>query len=173
LLSLPVLHLILNFYYFRLAEKDPLLLMGIDNSSPVIALSISSSMLAAAAAAVANDVGELIEVATFLAVVTCRQAVQIRLRGIQMEDGSGDWAFSALGEIVTHLPLILDNFHRDHVRQCFPSFMTFQQNEENPADPSRQSHSIEKHISAFKHLLGRLSLVRHRYWKSLLPALPL
>lgn len=102
---------------FRHAEKDPLLLIGNDNSSPVIALSISSSMLAAAAAAVANDVGELIEVATFLAVVTCRQAVQIRLRGIQIENNNGDWAFSALGEFVTDLPLVLDNFHKDQVRE--------------------------------------------------------
>lgn len=89
--------------------------MRFDNSSTVIALSISSSMLAAAAAAVANDVDELIEVATFLAVVTCRQAVQIKLRGLQIEHGNGNWAFSALGEIVAHLPLILDNFHRDQV----------------------------------------------------------
>jgi hypothetical protein len=145
--------------------------MGIDNSSPVIALGICSSMLAAAAAAVANDVGELIEVATYLAVVACRTAVQIRLRGIQIEPGNGDWAFAALGEVVTHLPLILDNFHKDQVGQCFPSFMTLQQKEENTADLSRQSQSIEKHISAFKQLLGPLSLVHHRYWKSSLAAL--
>jgi len=77
-------------------------------------------MLAAAAAAVANDVGELIEVATFLAVVSCRQAVEIRRRGIKIEHESGDWAFSALGEIVTQLPSILDRFHENQVRQCLP-----------------------------------------------------
>jgi hypothetical protein len=88
------------------------------NSSLVIALSISGSMLAAAAAAVANDVGELIEVATFLAVVSCRQAIEIRRRGISIEDDSGNWAFSALGEIVTQLPSILDQYHENQVRQC-------------------------------------------------------
>ena len=102
----------------RHAETDPSLLIGI--LSPVIALSISGSMLAAAAAAVANDVGELIEVATFLAVVSCRQAVEIRRRGIKIEHESGDWAFSALGEIVTQLPSILDRFHENQVRQCLP-----------------------------------------------------
>jgi hypothetical protein len=74
-------------------------------------------MLAAAAAAVASDIGELIEVATYLVVVSCRQAIEIRRRGKRIEDESGDWAFFALGEIVTQLPSILDRFHEQQV--CF------------------------------------------------------
>jgi zearalenone synthase, nonreducing iterative type I polyketide synthase len=108
-----------NKWGSRHAETDPSLLIG--NSSPVIALSISGSMLAAAAAAVANDVGELIEVATFLAVVSCRQAVEIRRRGMKIEHDSGDWAFSALGEIVNQLPSILSQFNENQVSQEFPS----------------------------------------------------
>jgi hypothetical protein len=82
-------------------------------------------LLPAAAAAVANDVGELIEVSTFLATVACRMAVQVTRRSIQIEDDSGAWAFSTLGEIVTQLPSILEQFHEDQVRRSFASFMAF------------------------------------------------
>ena len=93
--------------------------MGNVNSSPLIGLGISASLLPVAAAAVANDVEELIEVAIFLAVVSCRLAVQIRRRGIQIEDGPGDWAFSAVGEAIVQLPYDLERFHEEQVRQYF------------------------------------------------------
>jgi len=93
--------------------------MGNSNSSPVIALGISASLLPAAAAAVANDIEELIEVAIFLAVLSCRLAVQIRRRGIQIENGHGNWAFSVVGETVTQLSYNLERFHEEQVRRCF------------------------------------------------------
>ncbi|KAG0645604.1 Polyketide synthase [Hyphodiscus hymeniophilus] len=94
--------------------KDSSLLMeSNDQSSPVIALSISGSTLAAAAAAVANSVSELIDVATFLAVVSCRLGVMIGLRGREIEVDGGCWAFSAVGNVITELPSILDRFHHD------------------------------------------------------------
>src|SRR4051812_48027425 len=108
----------LNGQYLRHAELDSSIL--IDKLSTVVALSISGSMLAAAAAAVANGIEELIEVATYLAVVSCRQAIEIRRRGIEIEDSSGDWAFFALGDIVGQLPSILGQFHEDEVRRRFP-----------------------------------------------------
>lgn len=77
-------------------------------------------MLAAAAAAVANSVSELIEVATFLAVVSCRLGVQIGLRGREIEADGGCWAFSAVGDVIEKLPSILDHFHNDQVRSYFP-----------------------------------------------------
>jgi hypothetical protein len=107
--------LMLMSYNSRYAEKDPSLLMGSLSSPPVIALSISASLLPAAAAAVANDVDELIEAATFLAVVSFRLAVQIRRRGDQIESENGEWAFFALGEIVAQVPSILEHFHKDQV----------------------------------------------------------
>lgn len=87
-------------------------------------------MLAAAAAAVADSVSELIEVATFLAVVSCRLGVQIGLRGREIEADGGSWAFSAVGDVITKLPSILDHFHNDQVRRWFTQFMTFQQKAE-------------------------------------------
>ena len=97
--------------------------MGSVNSPPVIALGISGSLVSATAAGVANDVAELIEVATYLARVSCRHAISIRRRSIKIEEGNGDWAFSALGEIVAQLPSILERFHKDQVRQYFPLSM--------------------------------------------------
>ena len=88
--------------------------------STVVALSISGSLLAAAAAAVSNDIGDLIEVGTYLAVVSCRQAIQIRRRAIELEDEDGYWGFTALGEIVDKIPSILNHFHRDQVSLHFP-----------------------------------------------------
>jgi len=90
--------------------------MSSDHSSSVISLGICGSLLPAVAAACANDVDELIEVSTFLAGVACRVAVQIARRSIQIEDESGSWAFSTLGEIVTQLPSILEQFHENQVR---------------------------------------------------------
>jgi hypothetical protein len=119
-----LLNVILRVCDTRHAERDQSLLMGDNDPNPVIALSICGSLLPAAAAAVANDVGELIEVSTFLATVACRLAVQVTRRSIQIEDDSGAWAFSTLGEIVTQLPSILEHFHDDQVRQFFPLFMT-------------------------------------------------
>lgn len=93
-------------------------MIGNDDSQPVISLGICGSLLPAAAAAVANDIGELIEVSTFLATVACRLAIQVARRSIQIEDDiSGSWAFSALGEVVTKLPSILRQFHEDQVRR--------------------------------------------------------
>lgn len=63
----------------------------------------------------ATNVAELIEVASFLAGVNCRVAVAISRRSIQIEDGKGSWAFSAVGEIGAQLPLILEEFHSTHV----------------------------------------------------------
>ena len=76
-------------------------------------------MLAAAAAAVANEVSELVEVATFLAVVSCRLGVQIGLRGREIEADDGSWAFSAMGDVISKLPSILSHFHTDQVSDCF------------------------------------------------------
>jgi hypothetical protein len=119
-----LLNLVLRICDYRHAESDPSLLIDNDESRSVIALSICGSLLPAAAAAVANDVGELIEVSTFLATVACHMAVQVTRRSIQIEDDSGAWAFSTLGEIVTQLPAILEQFHEDQVSQDFVSFMT-------------------------------------------------
>lgn len=63
----------------------------------------------------ARNVAELIEVAIFLAGVNCRVAVAISRRAMQIEDGTGSWAFSAVGKIAAQLPLILEQFHRDQV----------------------------------------------------------
>ena len=102
-------------YFPRHAESDPTLLIDDKNSPPILALCICGGLLPAAAAAVATNVSELIEVASFLAAVACRVAVQISRRSIQIEDNTGSWAFSALGKIVTQLPSILDQFHRSQV----------------------------------------------------------
>jgi hypothetical protein len=99
----------------RHAESDPSLLLGDKSSRPILTLGICGGLLPAAAAAVATNVAELIEVATFLAAVTCRVAVQISRRSMQIEDGTGSWAFSALGKIVTQLPSILDQYHKIEV----------------------------------------------------------
>ena len=100
----------------RHAERDATLLTGNATSSPVIALSICGSLLPAAAAAVSHNVRELIEVSTFLAAVTCRPAVQIKRRGIQIEVGNGGiWACSCLGQIVPQLRSILEKFHQVQV----------------------------------------------------------
>ena len=102
----------------RHAERDSSLLFSNDNSQPVIALGICGSLLPAAAAAVSSDVGELIEVSTYLAGVACRLAIQVARRSLQIEeDGGGAWAMSALGEVVTKLPAILSQFHEEQVRE--------------------------------------------------------
>jgi hypothetical protein len=122
-----LLNLILKICDFRHAERDPSLLVDNDNLPPVIALSICGSLLPAAAAAVANDVDDLIEVSTFIATVAFRMAVQVTRRAMAIENNSGAWAFSALGEIVTQLPSALEKFHEDQVRLCFVLFMTSRQ----------------------------------------------
>ena len=97
------------------AERDPSLLVDNHKLPPVIALSICGSFLPAAAAAVANDVGELIELSTFIVGVAFRMAVHITRRALRIENGSGTWAFSALGEIATQLPSIIEQFHEKEV----------------------------------------------------------
>lgn len=77
-------------------------------------------MLAAAAPAAASNVDELIELGTYLAVVSCRMGVHIKLRGIQIEADNGCWALSAAGEVVNQLPMILGQFHQEFVRDWFP-----------------------------------------------------
>jgi hypothetical protein len=115
-ISIPTL-LLLRLCDYRHAERDPSLLMGNDNSPLVVALSICGSLLPAVAAAVANDVGELIEVSTFLATVACRVSVHVVRRSMQIDDSNGAWAFSTYGEVVTRLPSILEQFHEDQVSQ--------------------------------------------------------
>jgi hypothetical protein len=79
-------------------------------------------MVAAAAPAAAQNIDELIELGTYLAVVSCRMGVQIKLRGNQIDTEAGCWAFSAAGEVVSQLPLILAQFHQEYVRRRFPVF---------------------------------------------------
>lgn len=78
-------------------------------------LGICGGLLAAAAAAVARNLAELIEAASFLAGVTCRVAAAVSRRAVQIEDGTGSWAFSTVGNIVTQLAPILEQFHRVQV----------------------------------------------------------
>ncbi|KAK8074379.1 Bcpks15 [Apiospora hydei] len=91
------------------AESDPALL---SNSTPLLSLGICGGLLPAAAVAVATNVNELIEVASYLAGVNCRVAVAISRRSTQIEDGPGSWAFSVLGKAVSQLPDILEEFQR-------------------------------------------------------------
>lgn len=95
-----------------------------DDSQPIISLSICGSLLPAVAVAVANDIGELIEVSTYMAVVACRVSVQVVRRSMQIDDSSGPWAFSTYGEIVPRLPAILERFHEDQVSQHVHLSMT-------------------------------------------------
>jgi Starter unit:ACP transacylase in aflatoxin biosynthesis len=160
-----LLSFILKICDSRHAERDPSLLIGNDNSQPVISLGICGSLLPAAAAAVANDVGELIEVSTFLATVACRLAVQVTRRSMQIEDDGGAWAFSTIGEIVTQLPSILEQFHEDLVSQkYFTSFITsWEKKNMNSSTSYRKFHNIDKHISPFKQLRGPPSSAHHLY----------
>jgi hypothetical protein len=101
----------------RHVENSPSLLATGENSPQLLTLGICGGLLAAAAASVARNVAELIEVASLLAGVTCRVAVEISRRAIQIEDDdTGSWAFSALGAVVPELPSILDQFHKDQVQ---------------------------------------------------------
>lgn len=98
----------------RHAENDPALL---DSSTPLLSLGICGGLLPAAAVAVATNIHELIEVASYLARVNCRVAVAISRRSLGIESGTGSWAFSVLGkDIVAQLPDILKQFHREQVR---------------------------------------------------------
>lgn len=98
----------------RHAENDPALL---DSSTPLLSLGICGGLLPAAAVAVATNIHELIEVASYLARVNCRVAVAISRRSLEIESGTGSWAFSVLGkDIVAQLPDILKDFHREQVR---------------------------------------------------------
>lgn len=99
--------------------------MSSNTWSTVVALSISGSMLAAAAAAVSTDISDLIEVGTYLAVVSCRQAVQIRRNALEIDNTGGYWAFTALGKIVNQLPSILGDFHHDQVSPMFHELLPF------------------------------------------------
>lgn len=93
------------------AENDPALL---DSSTPLLSLGICGGLLPAAAVAVATNIHELIEVASYLARVNCRVAVAISRRSLGIESGTGSWAFSVLGkDIVAQLPDILKQFHRE------------------------------------------------------------
>ncbi|KAH8592115.1 hypothetical protein B0O99DRAFT_689896 [Bisporella sp. PMI_857] len=95
-------------------ETNPLLLTSEDNSPQILALGICGGLLTASAAAVAKNVTELIEAATYLSGVACRVAVAISRRSVQIEDDTGSWAFSTLGaNVVGQLPSILDQFHRN------------------------------------------------------------
>ncbi|RYP11137.1 hypothetical protein DL765_007886 [Monosporascus sp. GIB2] len=91
------------------AESNPALL---SSSTPLLSLGICGGLLPASAAATATNVGELIEVASYLAGVNCRVAATISRRSVQIEDDTGSWAFSALGKVVMQLPTILDQFHK-------------------------------------------------------------
>ncbi|KAI9037691.1 uncharacterized protein KD926_000107 [Aspergillus affinis] len=94
------------------AENDPSLLSNGSHSMPLLSLGICGGLLPAATAAVATNVGELIEVASYLAGVNCRVAATISRRSVQIEDDTGSWAFSALGSVVSQLPQILEQFHK-------------------------------------------------------------
>ncbi|KAI0202479.1 putative polyketide synthase [Astrocystis sublimbata] len=94
------------------AENDPALL---SNSTPLLSLGICGGLLPAAAAAVATNVNELVEVASYIAGINCRVAAAISRRSIQVEDSTESWAFSVLGKVVGELPKILAQFHRDNL----------------------------------------------------------
>ena len=101
----------------RHAENNPSLLASGENSPQLLTLGVCGGLLAAAAASIATNVAELIEVASLLAGITCRVAVEITRRAIQIEDDdTGSWAFSAFGAVVPELPSILDQFHKAQVR---------------------------------------------------------
>ncbi|KAI8933688.1 hypothetical protein NX059_009407 [Plenodomus lindquistii] len=95
------------------AESDPAVL---DGSTPLLSLGICGGLLPAAAVAVATNIHELVEVASYLARVNCRVAVAISRRSMEIESGTGSWAFSVLGKVVAQLPDILKDFHREQVR---------------------------------------------------------
>ncbi|RYP85130.1 hypothetical protein DL769_001034 [Monosporascus sp. CRB-8-3] len=92
-------------------KNNPALL---SSSTPLLSLGICGGLLPAAAAAVATNVGELIEVGSYLAGINCRVAASISRRSIQIEDGTGSWAFSVLGKVVSELPKLLAQFHGEH-----------------------------------------------------------
>ncbi|RYO88710.1 hypothetical protein DL764_008697 [Monosporascus ibericus] len=92
-------------------KNNPALL---SSSTPLLSLGICGGLLPAAAAAVATNVGELIEVGSYLAGINCRVAARISRRSIQIEDGTGSWAFSVLGKVVSELPKLLAQFHGEH-----------------------------------------------------------
>lgn len=101
----------------RHTESNPSILSSGENAPQVLTLGVCGGLLAAAAASIATTVSELVELASLLAGITCRVAVEISRRAINIEDDvDGSWAFSVLGTIVPDLPSILDQFHEAQVR---------------------------------------------------------
>ncbi|KAK2801683.1 Type I Iterative PKS [Onygenales sp. PD_10] len=94
------------------AESNPSLLDAEEGATPLVAFGICGGLLAAATAAVATNVAELIVVANYIVTVAVRVGVATSRRSLQIEDDTGSWAFSALGKIVPQLPSILDQYHR-------------------------------------------------------------
>lgn len=99
----------------RHAERNPSILSSTEASQPIVILGICGGLLSAAAAAVSRNIAELIEVGSFLAGITCRVAVAISRRAVEIDDENGSWAFTAMGDVVSQLPTILEQFNRNQV----------------------------------------------------------